>query len=208
MDTQFTNTTTREGNKRRHQAEFTARHGGGALGGESTSSVCCSLQAYGRPPVVSRRRLAFAGPAGSPPCNGVRALHLQSNGLPREGLHEDLHATAETEDEVESRLFLDVVVRKRTAVLELLACEDEPLLVRRDPLLVLDLSFHVELFGHLTSSALLILDANSLSSLILILLSRCRWCRSFDLEGDGFSSERLNKDLHLYQRRQGIGIKY
>jgi hypothetical protein len=36
------------------------------------------------------------------------------------------------EDEVESRLLLDVVVRKSAAVLELLAGEDKALLVGRD----------------------------------------------------------------------------
>jgi len=40
---------------------------------------------------------------------------------------------------VERALLLDVVVRERAAVLELLAGEDEALLVGRDPLLVLDL---------------------------------------------------------------------
>jgi hypothetical protein len=39
---------------------------------------------------------------------------------------------------VEGRLLLDVVVRKGAAVLELLAGEDETLLVRGDTLLVLD----------------------------------------------------------------------
>lgn len=43
------------------------------------------------------------------------------------------------EDQVEGRLLLDVVVRKGAAVLELLAGEDETLLVRGDALLVLDL---------------------------------------------------------------------
>ena len=40
---------------------------------------------------------------------------------------------------MQRRLLLDVVVRERAAILELLAREDEPLLVRRDALLVLDL---------------------------------------------------------------------
>ena len=51
--------------------------------------------------------------------------------------------TTETEDEVERRLLLDVVVRERAAVLELLACKDQALLVRRDALLVLDLGLDV-----------------------------------------------------------------
>jgi hypothetical protein len=44
---------------------------------------------------------------------------------------------------VERRLLLDVVVGERAAVLELLAREDEALLVRRDALLVLDLRLDV-----------------------------------------------------------------
>uniref|UniRef100_A0A453IK05 Uncharacterized protein n=1 Tax=Aegilops tauschii subsp. strangulata TaxID=200361 RepID=A0A453IK05_AEGTS len=42
-------------------------------------------------------------------------------------------ASAEPEDEMEGRLLLDVVVGKGAAVLQLLAGEDQPLLVRRDP---------------------------------------------------------------------------
>jgi streptomycin 6-kinase len=49
-----------------------------------------------------------------------------------EGLDEDLHAAAEAEDEVEGRLLLDVVVGEGAAILELLAREDEALLVGRD----------------------------------------------------------------------------
>ena len=44
---------------------------------------------------------------------------------------------------MEGRLLLDVVVRQRTSVLELLAREDQALLVGRDALLVLDLGLHV-----------------------------------------------------------------
>ncbi len=44
---------------------------------------------------------------------------------------------------MESRLLLDVVVRESATVLELLACEDEALLVRRNALLVLDLGLDV-----------------------------------------------------------------
>merc|ERR1719488_134365 len=55
----------------------------------------------------------------------VRRLDVESDGLAREGLDEDLHAAAETEHEVEGRLPLDVVVREGAAVLELLAREDE-----------------------------------------------------------------------------------
>ena len=40
-------------------------------------------------------------------------------------------------------LLLDVVIRERAAILELLAGEDKALLVGRDALLVLDLGLHV-----------------------------------------------------------------
>ena len=43
---------------------------------------------------------------------------------------------------MESGLLLDVVIREGTSILELLASEDESLLVRGDALLVLDLSLH------------------------------------------------------------------
>ncbi|KAF1361509.1 hypothetical protein EJ07DRAFT_47046, partial [Lizonia empirigonia] len=49
----------------------------------------------------------------------------------------------ETEDQVESRLLLDVVVGESAAVLELLAGEDQALLVRGNALLVLDLGLDI-----------------------------------------------------------------
>ena len=52
-------------------------------------------------------------------------------------------AATKTEDEVQSRLLLDVVIRQSAAVLELLAGEDEALLVGGDALLVLDLGLDV-----------------------------------------------------------------
>merc|ERR1712093_313762 len=76
-------------------------------------------------------------------------------------------ATAEAEDEVEGGLLLDVVVGKRAAVLELLAGEDEALLVGGNTLLVLDLLLHV-------------LD---------------RVAR-LDFEGDRLAGKGLNEDLH------------
>ena len=54
-----------------------------------------------------------------------------------------LIASAQAQHQMQSRLLLDVVVRESAAVLELLAREDEALLVRRDALLVLDLRLDV-----------------------------------------------------------------
>jgi hypothetical protein len=50
---------------------------------------------------------------------------------------------AQAEHQVEGRLLLDVVVRERAAILQLLAGEDQALLVRRDALLVLDLGLDI-----------------------------------------------------------------
>lgn len=44
---------------------------------------------------------------------------------------------------MKSRLLLDIVIRESATVLELLACEDQALLVRRNALLVLDLALDV-----------------------------------------------------------------
>ena len=44
---------------------------------------------------------------------------------------------------MKSRLLLDIVVREGPAIFELLASEDEALLVRGDALLVLDLAFDI-----------------------------------------------------------------
>jgi len=60
---------------------------------------------------------------------------------------------------VESRLLLDVVIRKGTAILELLAGEDKSLLVGRNAFLVLDLGLHV-----LDGVGLLNIKSDSLAS--------------------------------------------
>ena len=84
-----------------------------------------------------------------------------------------LCSTTETEHKMESRLLLDVVVRKGAAVLELLAREDETLLIGGDALLVLDLALdHVD------------------------------GVRGLDLEGDGLAGKGLHEDLHLQKSQQ------
>jgi len=99
--------------------------------------------------------------------NGVRRLDIEGDGLAGQGLDEDLHAATKSEDEVEGGLLLDVVVGESSAVLELLAREDQSLLVRRDALLVLDLGLDV-------------LDGVAL----------------LNLEGDGLAGQGLDEDLH------------
>jgi hypothetical protein len=54
-----------------------------------------------------------------------------------------LHTTAQSENQMECWLFLNVVVGEGSAVFQLLACEDESLLIGRDTLLILNLSLDV-----------------------------------------------------------------
>ena len=107
--------------------------------------------------------------------DGVGGLDLKGNRLAGEGLDEDLHTTAETEDEMEGRLLLDVVIRESAAVLELLSGEDQTLLIGRDALLILDLGLHV---------------VDGVAGL--------------DLECDGLSGESLHEDLHVEDSTAGI----
>mmetsp|Transcript_3785 Transcript_3785/g.6691 ORF Transcript_3785/g.6691 Transcript_3785/m.6691 type:complete len:265 (-) Transcript_3785:19-813(-) len=111
--------------------------------------------------------------------NGIRWLHVQSDGLAREGLDEDLHTAAKTQYQVEGGFLLDVVVGEGAAVLELLSGEDETLLIRGDALLVLDLGLDV---------------VDGVGGL--------------DVEGDGLSGEGLYEDLHgdgvIYSRQPEI----
>ena len=96
--------------------------------------------------------------------------------LPVKVLHENLHASPKTKHKVEGTLLLDVVISKRAPVLELLASEDEPLLVWGDALLDLDLGLDI-----------------------------VNGVRRLHLEGDGLASEGLNKDLHLQTNKQTTG---
>ena len=75
--------------------------------------------------------------------NGIGGLHLEGNGLTRQSFDEDLHTSTKTQDQVEGRLFLDVVVAEGAAILKLLSGENETLLVGGDALLVLNLGLHV-----------------------------------------------------------------
>ena len=79
-----------------------------------------------------------------------------------------LETTSESEHEVKGGLLLDVVVSQGSAVVELLAGEDESLLVRGDALLVLDLGLDV-------------LDG----------------VRRLHIKGDGLACQSLNEDLHV-----------
>ena len=99
--------------------------------------------------------------------NGVRWLNVEGNGLTGEGLDEDLHTTSESEDQVESRFLLDVVVTEGSTVFELLSGENESLLIGWDAFLVLDLSLDI--------------------------LNGVTW---LNIKSDGLASKGLDEDLH------------
>ena len=80
-------------------------------------------------------------------------------------------STSESENQVESRLLLNVVVRKGSAILELLTSEDKSLLIWWDALLVLDLGLDV--------------------------LNGVGW---LNIEGDDLSSQGLYNGRHLKLR--------
>merc|ERR1712184_39585 len=75
--------------------------------------------------------------------NGVGGFDLEGDGLTGEGLDEDLHASPESEHKMEGALLLDVVVGESSSVLELLASEDQSLLIWGNSFLVLDLGLDV-----------------------------------------------------------------
>ena len=102
--------------------------------------------------------------------DGVGGLDLQGDGLASECLDEDLHASSQTQYQVQRGFLLDVVVGQGSAVLELLASEDESLLVRRNAFFVL----------------YLVLDAVD-------------GVGGLNLQGDGLASECLDEDLHDFK---------
>jgi len=75
--------------------------------------------------------------------NGVTWFNFEGNGLPSESFDKDLHATSQTKYQMEGRLLLNVVVGQGSAIFKLLARKDQPLLIRRDSFLVLDLCLNI-----------------------------------------------------------------
>ena len=97
----------------------------------------------------------------------VRCFHFEGDGFAGQRLDKDLHAATKSEHEMESGLLLNVVVGQGTTILELLASEDQSLLVWWNALLVLDLSLDI-------------LDSVT----------------GFHLESDRLASEGFHENLH------------
>jgi|SRR5690242_927657 len=141
----------------------------------------------------------------------LAADHLVAVVLGGKGLEGGLDdTTTETEDQVESRLLLDVVVGEGAAVLELLAGEDQALLVRGNALLVLDLGLDI-VCGLLVSysscpsstatsrsgDASLIACVSSCDGVAMSKGVRTNGVRGLDLKGDGLARQSLDENLHL-----------
>ena len=62
----------------------------------------------------------------------VHSVETNKVQLTCERLDENLHAAAKAENEMEGRFFLNIIVAERAAIFELLAGEDEALLVGRN----------------------------------------------------------------------------
>merc|ERR1712072_735661 len=60
-----------------------------------------------------------------------------------QSLNEDLHSTTKSENQMEGRFLLNVVILKSTSIFELLSCKDKSLLIWRDTFLILDLSLDI-----------------------------------------------------------------
>merc|ERR1719266_184478 len=93
---------------------------------------------------VAATPLAAIHRPGMEPRIALSAYHLVAIVFPGEDCKRWLNnAATESEDQVQRGLLLDVVVTQCAAILELLACEDQALLVWWNTLLVLNLRFHI-----------------------------------------------------------------
>ncbi len=100
--------------------------------------------------------------------NGVTGLHVECNCFSSESFHENLHSSSQSQNQVQSGFFLNVVVRQSSSVFQLFSSEDQSLLIRRNSFLVLDFGFHV-----------------------------FNGVRGFNIEGYGFSSKSFHENLHF-----------
>jgi len=99
--------------------------------------------------------------------NCIRWFDLKGDCFPGQGFDKDLHSSSETEYEMKSWFFLDVVVRKRTSIFQLLASKDQTLLIWGNSFLILN--FGLDIFNGV------------------------RW---LDLKGDCFTCQGFDENLH------------
>jgi len=123
---------------------------------------------------VTALALTAVGRTGGETSVALAADHLVAVELGGKSLERRLDdTTTKAEDQVEGGLLLDVVVGEGTTILELLACEDQALLVGGDALLVLDLGLDI--------------------------VDRVR---GLDLKGNGLTRQGLHENLHFADVRE------
>ena len=105
--------------------------------------------------------------------NGVSWLNIKSDGFSSKSLDEDLHTSSKSENQVESWLFLNVVVWKSSSIFKLLSSENESLLIWWDSFFILDFSFNI--------------------------FNGVCW---FNIKSDGFSSKSFDEDLHTSSKSE------
>jgi len=105
--------------------------------------------------------------------DGIGRLNLKGDGLASQSLDKDLHASPQSQDQMKSRFLLDIVVREGTTILQLLASEDQTLLIWGNAFLVLNLGLDI--------------------------FNGVWW---LNLKGDGLASQSLDKDLHASPQSQ------
>jgi len=99
--------------------------------------------------------------------DSIWGLDIQCDSLASKSFDKDLHTSSQSENQMKSRLLLNIVIRKRTAILQLLPCEDQTLLIRWNAFLVLNLRLHI-----------------------------WDCVRGFNIQGNGLASKCLDKYLH------------
>ena len=109
--------------------------------------------------------------------DSIRALNLERDSFASKSLDKNLHSTPQPQNKMQGALLLDIVVCQGPAILKLFASENQALLIRRNPLLVLNLAL-----DHIDS------------------------IRALHLKGDGLSSQlQTNKSVHdKSDRRKSI----
>jgi len=105
--------------------------------------------------------------------NGVRGFNLQGDGLACQGFDKDLHTTSEPQNQVKGGFLLNIVVWKGSAILKLLSSKDQPLLVWRNSLFILNFGFHI-----------------------------LNGIRGLNLQGDSLACQSFDKDLHTSSEPQ------
>jgi len=105
--------------------------------------------------------------------NGVWRFYLEGDGFTSQCLHEDLHTSSQSQDQVKGGLLLNVVVRQSSSIFQLLTSKNQTLLIWGNALFILD--FSLDVFNGV-------------------------W--GFYLEGDGFASQCLHEDLHTSSQSQ------